>query len=249
MTDDEEPLFGIPELDGTLNPSLPPGCLIVVFGTAGASSHLFAKQFAHVGSGASPVLFYTTSERTADAQAAFRAFNWDPDEIRFGNLSDEYYRRVLAPQLEVSRTRERGLRLAEVKNAERPEVAPAPYDIVSQFLNDLAGLDARFRLVLDSLDFLLEVLDLATVMSVVRQIRYRTQLLGGRALVTLQSGVLEGRTTAMLEDVGDLDIVLRAEPNGSAFEHTLEVRKVRNHPERTMTRKLQVSDAGFELAR
>jgi len=248
VTTSDEPLLGIPDIDAGLSPYLPPGCLIVVIGTPGSGSHLIAKQFAQAGIGSTPVLYYTTSERTVDAQDAFRSFHWDPDPIRFGNLSDDYYRRVLESQLEISRLRERGLRLEDVRNAHRSELPLAPYSLVGRFLNDLAGLDTPFRLVLDSLDFLLEMLEVGDVVNLVRQIRFRTQLLGGKAMVTVQLASLDNRSSAMLEDVADLGIILRSEPNGQAFDHTLEVRKLRNHPEHTQIRKLLINDSGFHVA-
>ncbi len=248
MTTGDEPLLGIPDIDATLSPYLPPGYLVVVIGTPGSGSHLLAKQFAQAGIGSTPVLYYTTAERTVDSQAAFRSFHWDPESIRFGNLSDDYYKRVLEPQLEVSRIRERGLRLEDLRTARRPEVPAAPYSLVGRFLNDLASLDSPFRLVLDSLDFLLELLEVSEVVSLVRQIRSRTQLLGGKAMVTVEQGSLDGRSAAMLEDAADLGITLRSEPNGMTFEHTLEVRKLRNHPERTQIRRLTIDDTGFHVA-
>lgn len=248
MTTSDEPLLGIPDIDAGLSPYLPPGCLIVVTGTPGSGSHLLAKQFAQAGIGATPVLYYTTAERTVDSQEAFRSFHWDPEPIRFGNLSDDYYQRVLEPQLEVSRLRERGLRLEDIRNARRSDVPDAPYSLVGRFLNDLASLDSPFRLVLDSLDFLLELLEVSEVVTLVRQIRSRTQLLGGKALVTVQQASLDSRANAMLEDVADLGITLRSDPNGVAFEHTMEVRKLRNHPERTQIRRLTIDDTGFHVA-
>ena len=248
MTTSDEPLLGIPDIDAGLSPYLPPGCLIVVIGTPGSGSHLLAKQFAQAGVGSTPVFYYTTAERTADSQDAFRSFHWDPEAIRFGNLSDDYYARVLEPQLEVSRLRERGLRLEDIRNARRSEVPLAPYSLVGRFLNDLAGLDSRFRLVLDSLDFLLESLEVSEVVNLVRQIRSRTQLLGGKAMVTVQQSSLDSRSSAMLEDAADLGIILRSEPNGSSFEHTLEVRKLRNHPEHSQVRRLMIDDTGFHAA-
>jgi KaiC/GvpD/RAD55 family RecA-like ATPase len=247
MTTGDEPLLGIPDIDAGLSPYLPPGCLIVVIGTPGSGSHLLAKQFAQAGVGSTPVLYYTTAERTIDSQDAFRSFHWDPEPIRFGNLSDDYYQRVLEPQLEVSRIRERGLRLEDLRNARRPEVSVGPYNLVNRFLNDLAGLDAPFRLVLDSLDFLLELLEASEVVNLVRQIRSRTQLLGGKAMVIVQQASLDSRSSAMLEDVADLGITLHSEPNGAAFDHTLEVRMLRNHPERTQIRRLTIDETGFHV--
>jgi KaiC/GvpD/RAD55 family RecA-like ATPase len=248
MTTGDEPLLGIPDIDATLSPYLPPGCLIVVVGTPGSGSHLLAKQFAQAGVGSTPVLYYTTAERTVDSQDAFRSFHWDPEPIRFGNISDDYYQRVLEPQLAVSRIRERGLRLEDIRNARRSDVPAAPYSLVGRFLNELASLDSPFRLVLDSLDFLLELLEVPEVVTLVRQIRSRTQLLGGKALVTVQQASLDARANAMLEDVADLGITLRSDPNGATFDHTLEVRKVRNHPERTQIRRLKIDETGFHVA-
>ncbi|MCI4321348.1 MAG: RAD55 family ATPase [Thermoplasmata archaeon] len=246
----DQSVLGIPELDPELFPYMPPGWLGLLVGHSGAGTPLFAKQFAQAMVGASPVLYYTTYERTEDVHKAFRDFGWDPDGVQIVNLSEEYFRNVLVRSLEVSQRRERGLKVADLSTTNRPKPsAAATYNITSRLLADLAALDGRFRLVLDSLDFFFEVLENADVMTMVRQIRHRAQELGGQALLVVQGEFHERRVSGMLEDMADVVVELTARPRGEAYEHLLAVRKIRNHPERTRILPARMTETGLTVAR
>jgi KaiC/GvpD/RAD55 family RecA-like ATPase len=246
---DDQSVLGIPELDPELFPYMPPGWLGLLVGHSGSGTPLFAKQFAQAMVGTSPVLYYTTYERTEDVHRAFRDFGWDPDGVQIVNLSEEYFRNVLVRSLDVSQLRERGLKLADLDQS-RPHVAlPATYNITSRILSDLAALDGSFRLVLDSLDFFFEVLDTSDVMTVVRQIRHRAQELGGQALLVVQGEFHERRVSGMLEDMADLVVELAARQRGETYEHSLAVRKIRNHPERTRVLPVRMTQTGLMIGR
>jgi KaiC/GvpD/RAD55 family RecA-like ATPase len=244
---DDQAVLGIPELDTELFPSMPPGWLGLLVGHSGAGTPMFAKQFAQAMVGTSPVLYYTTYERTEDVHRAFRDFGWDPDGVQIVNLSEEYFRNVLVHSLEISQLRERGLKLADLDGTQPKPTAPSTYNITSRLLADLAALDGRFRLVLDSLDFFFEVIDTNDVMTVVRQIRHRAQELGGQALLVVQGEFHERRVSGMLEDMADLVVELSARPRGEAYEHSIAIRKIRNHPERTRVLPVKLTEQGLTL--
>lgn len=241
------PILGLPELDQELAAVLPPGWLGLLVGRAGGGMPLFAKQFAKAGTHRSPVLYYTTYERTEDILRTFRDFGWDPAGVTVVNLADEYFERVLRRDLEVSRTREQGLTYRDVERAPPHAVSRRTFNLQNRLLSDLAAIDTPFRLVLDSLDFFLEVLEPAEVMMVARQIRHLAQARGGEAFLVLQTEIHERRTTGLLEDMADLVIELRAEPRPDSYEHVLAIRKVRNHPEKTRIAITRATDHGLVL--
>ncbi len=230
---DDFPVLGIAEVDRELGPLMPPGWVGILRGGSGSGMSLFAKQFAQAGAGKLPVFYYTTYERTEDILKAFHDFGWSTDGIEVVNISEEYYERVLRRDLEVSKLRERGLSYKDLTDTASAPTRRRSYNLTNRLLSDLAGLDRPFRLVLDSIDFFLEVLDAADVMMMVRQIRHRVQTLGGQALLSMVAEVHDRRTTGLLEDLSDLVVELGAGPTMDSFEHLFAIRKVRNHPEKT----------------
>ena len=244
---DADRLFGIPELDDSLMPFLPPGWLGVIAGPSGAGTHLLAKQFAAAGVGAYPVLYYATNERTQDVQQAFRDFGWDPDAVRILNLDDEYYERVLLRQLEVSQTRERGLKAGDLVHAGQVPLPLRPYSLTTRILADLGQLDGPFRMVIDSIDFLIEVLGPVELIALVRQIRHRAQTLGGHAVLVLHPQIHDARTNGLLEEMSDLVVALEVGSEGERFFTRLAVRKIRNHPERNRFLNAEVTEGGLKL--
>lgn len=244
---DPRPILGLAELDRELATVLPPGWLGLLVGRSGSGMPLFAKQFAAAGAGATPVRYYTTYERTEDVQRAFRDFGWSSEGITVVNLADEYYERVLKRDLEVSQARERGLSYRDVERAPPAAVKRRTYNLANRLLSDLSTVEGPFRLVLDSLDFFLEVLEPAEVMMVARQIRHLAQAHGGETFLVLQAEIHERRTTGLLEDLADLVVELRAEPRPDTYEHVFAIRKVRNHPEHTRIAIARATEHGLVL--
>ncbi len=192
---------------------------------------MLAKQFAHAGAGSVPVRFYTTYERTDDVRQTFQDFGWDPEEIQVVNLAEEYYERVLVRGLDIAQARERGLTLPDLTRAGPRAPRPTSFRLTDRMLADLAGIDAPFRLVVDSIDFFFEVLDPREVTTVVRQVRHRCQTLGGQALLTVHSSRRETATGGFLGDLADVTLDLRAEAKGSKYRHILSVEKVGHRPD------------------
>ncbi len=244
---DDFRVLGINEVDKQLVPSLPPGWLALLVGNSGSGAPLLAKQFAQAGVGSSPVMFYTTYERTEDVRRAFDDFGWDAEAVKVVNLSDEYYERVLVRGLDVSSARERGLKFDELSSTSVPPGRFVSFNLTNRMLSDLAAIDTPFRLVLDSLDFFLEVLEPREVTTVARQIRHRCQTLGGQALLTLHTLAHERAMTGLLQDLADVVLELRAEPEGSVYQHWLMIQKVGNHPELTRIVRAEFTNSGWTV--
>jgi KaiC/GvpD/RAD55 family RecA-like ATPase len=239
-----EPILGIPEVDGQLAGSLPRGWLGLLAGAPGSGIELLAKQFAGSAPARTTVLYYTTSERTDDILTAMRDFGWKED-IRVVNLSDEYYDKVLSRELDVSRYREKGISTQEIAEFQLEKPSTPQVNFVTRMTYDLAGFDQPFRLVVDSLDFFLEIGSPASVLSLVRQMRYRAQRVGGVALLTLNPTVHEQKVTGILEDICDLLLEMEVQAGGKAFQRSIHIRKVRNHPERTGVVPVTITSRGF----
>jgi KaiC/GvpD/RAD55 family RecA-like ATPase len=244
---DDDRILGIPELDPALGTALPPGWLAVLTGPSGSGAPLLAKQFANAGVGRSPVLFYTTYERTRDVEEAFEAFGWDASAIKIVNLADEYYDRVLVRGLEVTQAREHGLRLDQMRVDRPKDRVASQFSLTNRMLSDLASIDTPFRLVLDSVDFFLEVLAPAEVTTVARQIRYRCQTVGGQALLAVHSRSHDAAFTVALEDLADVVFNLKAEPMGTRYETTLYVEKVRNRPDLQRIARAHIGQGGWTI--
>jgi KaiC/GvpD/RAD55 family RecA-like ATPase len=227
-----EPIFGIPEVDNLLGGQLPKGWLGILSGSPGSGIELLAKQFVQVAAPAVPASYYTTSERTDEVRRAMRDFSFR-DDIRIVNISDDYYDHVLSRDLEVSRFREKGISPQDIAQFRMEGLEAPQVNFVTRMLVELAALDRPFRLVIDSLDFFLEQEEPTAVISLVRQIRYRAQRVGGFALLTLHAGIHEPRTVGILEDVADLLLDAEVSKEHAQFRQFLNIRKVRNHPERT----------------
>jgi KaiC/GvpD/RAD55 family RecA-like ATPase len=245
---DSQSVFGIRELDEALFPTLPMGWLALLTGTPGSGVQLLAKQFAHAGVGSAPVLFYTTYERTEDVRKVLDDYGWDADAIKVLNLADEYYDRVLVRGLEISRAREHGLKYEEIRHAETKTDRFVSFNLTNRMLSDLGAIDGPFRLVLDSLDFFLEVLTPDDVTTVARQIRHRCQTLGGQALLTLHGGENNPRVISLLEELSNLVLEIRVLPEETRFEHWILVRKVANHPDLARIVRAEVTREGWQIA-
>lgn len=246
MTDPQR-VFGIPEIDQPIWTALPPGWLSVLSGTSGSGAPLLAKQFAHAGVGDVPVLFYTTYERTEDVKKAFDDFGWDPGEIKIVNLADEYFERVLVRGLEIAKAREGGISFSDLVESRPQDRALTPFSLTNRMLSDLAKIDSPFRMVVDSVDFFLEVMEPHELTTVARQIRHRCQTIGGHALLTAHSMSHDRSVFGLLQDLADLVIELKAEPVIDHYEHTLLIEKVANRPDLTHIWKAELGENGWHV--
>jgi KaiC/GvpD/RAD55 family RecA-like ATPase len=244
---DANPVLGVPEFDTPLAGALPEGFLAILAGGTASGAPILARQFARAAVGTVPVLYYTTYERSDDLQRAFRDCGTDPDALTIVNLADEYYERVLVRGLNVARVRQRGLSIEDLTADPRPNRAPGPYRLADRMLSDLAGIDAPFRLVIDSLDFFFEVLGAQDVMKVAREVRHCCRSVGGQALLAVHGHRAEGAPGGLLVDLADLVLELRAEQKGNRFEHTLLVEKVGHRPDLARVVPVRLGEAGWQF--
>jgi KaiC/GvpD/RAD55 family RecA-like ATPase len=240
-------VLGIPGLDKGLSEHLPEAWLALAIGRSGSPTNLLAKQFAHAAAPGTPVTYYTTYERTEDVQRAFQEFEWPIDQMRIVNLAQDYYEGVLVRDLEVSKARESGLKFADLAPSKSPAEGRRTFNLTNRLYADLAAMDGRFRVALDSLDFLIEILQGPSVMTVARQIRHRAQALGGQALLVVQGDIHDRATIGLLEDLADIVVVFDTQELGDGHVHKLSLRKVRNHPEMTRTVVTKLTAAGLDV--
>ncbi|MCI4363373.1 MAG: hypothetical protein L3K13_03600 [Thermoplasmata archaeon] len=221
------------------------GWLALLLDRPGTGAQLLAKQFAHASPRGRNTLFYSTTEPTADLPEVFRGFGWDPAGIHFTELDRVYFARMHRRELETAQARERGLSLAELAPVDHPIDTPTPGGLSQKLLSDLAQLDGPFRLVLDSSDFLFEVLDPLEGSTLVRQIRNRALELGGEALVLLNPEVVDRRHRSLLEGIADVVIRLEKPEQLATTNRRLLLEKLRNHPERCGVFTVEPSPGGF----
>ncbi len=247
MKERPPPVFGIPELDAVLGPALPAGWLGLLTGSPGSGTHLLAKQAAHAAAGSGPVLYYATHESAAEVTRVFESFGWDPLPITIADLGRELHQEQLDRDIAVGRARARGLALAEAAPG-APAVPSGAYppSLAGRLLTDVAPRDAPFRLVLDSLDLLLERGSAEETTRVARQIRHQALAVGGGALLVLHPAVTEPRTVALLEVIADFVLHLDLVEDGTQFYPSFLLRKVRNHPECARRFRGSVTGRGME---
>jgi KaiC/GvpD/RAD55 family RecA-like ATPase len=240
-------VLGVPEFDEPLATALPPGFLALLGGGTAAGAPILARQFARAAVGSVPVRYYTTYDRTDDLARAFRDIGADPDSLTIVNLADEYYERVLVRGLDVARVRERGLSLEDLAADPKPNRAPGPYRLADRMLSDLAGIDAPFRLVIDSIDFFFEVLGPKDVMKVAREVRHCCRSVGGQALLAVHAARHDASVGSLLTDLADLVLEVRAEPRGDKFAHSLLVEKVGYRPDLSRVVPMRLAEGGWEF--
>ncbi len=243
----KEAIFGIPEVDDELGGVLPKGWAGIVSGAPGSGIELLAKQFASFAPDRVPVYYYTTMERTEDVLGALRNFGWK-ENLNLVNILEEYYDQVLSRNLEVSRFREMGISPEDISQFTMKGIEGRRVNFVTRMINDIATLDKPFRLVVDSLDFFLEQAEPSDVISMVRQIRYRAQRVGGRALMTLTPEVHDNRVTGTLGTIADVLLNLEVEERATKFHYAIAIEKVRNHPESTGLIRVNVGGSGIASA-
>jgi len=240
-------IFGLPEFDEPIAQSLPTGFLATLTGGTSTGAPILARQFARAAVGSVPVRYYTTYDRTDDLELAFQDIGTDPQGLTIVNLADEYYERVLVRGLDVARVRERGFTLEDLISDARPNRAPGPYRLADRMLSDLAGIDAPFRLVIDSIDFFFEVLGAKDVMKVAREVRHCCRTVGGQALIAVHAPRSEAAAGGLLSDLADLALEVRAEPKTDRFAHSLLVEKVGHRPDLARAVPLRLGEAGWEF--
>jgi KaiC/GvpD/RAD55 family RecA-like ATPase len=146
--------IGIAALDEHLGGGIQKGSTVLVMGNPGSGTEFFAKQFASAGHEA--VTYFTSTERDEDVLAVMREYGWRTD-LKIINVGSKYYENVLAKKLEISRFRQEGITLSDIRKF-REQDAAKEKNFLTFMAYEISKLNPPFRTVINSLDFFLEKL-------------------------------------------------------------------------------------------
>jgi KaiC/GvpD/RAD55 family RecA-like ATPase len=142
---------GIPALDEHLGGGVQKGSTVLVLGGPGSGTEFFAKQFASAGT--ETVTYFTSIERDEDVLGVMREYGWRTD-LRIVNVGTKYYEGVLAKKLEISKFRQEGITLGDVRRF-RDRDAAKEENFLTFMAYEVSKLTPPFRVVINSLDFYL----------------------------------------------------------------------------------------------
>jgi KaiC/GvpD/RAD55 family RecA-like ATPase len=217
---------GIPALDEHLGGGVQKGSTVLVMGSPGSGTEFFAKQFASAGT--ETVTYFTSTERDEDVLGVMREYGWRTD-LRIVNVGTKYYEGVLAKKLEISRFRQEGITLGDVRRF-REQDAAKEENFLTFLAYEVSKLTPPFRVVINSLDFYLENYDSSEVLMAMRTVKAHTQHSESVTLMTMLKGVHDSRIQSSIEDLADVIIELDREKVGHEFKKFIIVQKVRNRP-------------------
>jgi KaiC/GvpD/RAD55 family RecA-like ATPase len=235
--------LGLEALNKAIADSLPQGVMILVKGSPGTGTELFAKQFSGAAGSEEKLLYISTSERKDGVVATMKSFGWT-SEIEVLDIAADYYEDVLAKELEISRYRYEGIGINDVKNftAER-KVRRVNY--LTKVLYGMSKLKPPFRIVIDSLDFFFEHYESESVISMLRTMRAHAKQYKSVVLGTMMTDAYQVALTKKVENISDCIIELNKKEVGTGFEHYMQLAKVINHPEKSLTIKYSIKENGI----
>jgi len=221
--------IGIQALDEHLGGGILKGSTVLVIGTPGSGTEFFAKQFASAGQ--ESVTYFTSTERDEDVLNVMREYGWKTD-IKIVNVGTKYYERVLAKKLEISRFRQEGITLQDIRRFKQEDTMKEE-NFLTFLAYEISKLNPPFRVVINSLDFFLENYESSEVLMAMRTIKAHTQHSESVTLMTMLKGVHESRIQSSIEDLADIILELENEKVGHEFKRYMIVEKVRNRPAMT----------------
>lgn len=218
--------IGIRALDDQMGGGIQKGSTVLVMGTPGSGTEFFAKQFASAGQ--EPVTYFTTTERDEDVLGVMREYGWRTD-LKIVNVGTKYYESVLAKKLEISRFRQEGVTLGDIRKF-RDQDTMKEENFLTFIAYEISKLTPPFRAVINSLDFFLENYESSEVLMAMRTIKAHTQHSESVTLMTMLKGVHESKIQSSIEDLSDVILELDKEKVGHEFKKYIVVQKVRNRP-------------------
>jgi KaiC/GvpD/RAD55 family RecA-like ATPase len=218
--------IGIPALDEHLGGGIQKGSTVLVIGTPGSGTEFFAKQFTSAGQEA--VTYFTSTERDEDVLGVMREYGWRTD-LKIVNVGTRYYEKVLAKKLDISRFRQEGVTLGDIRKF-KDEDTMKEENFLTFLAYEISKLDPPFRVVINSIDFFLENYESSEVLMAMRTIKAHTQHSESVTLMTMLKGVHESRIQSSVEDLADVILELEREKVGHEFKKFIMVDKVRNRP-------------------
>jgi len=218
--------IGIPALDDHMGGGIQKGSTVLVMGSPGSGAEFFAKQFASAGQ--EEVTYFTSTERDEDVLAVMREYGWRTD-LKIVNVGSKYYENVLAKKLEVSRFRQEGITLGDIRRF-RDQDTMKEENFLTFLAYEISKLSPPFRAVINSLDFYLENYESNEVLMAMRTIKAHTQHSESVTLMTMLKGVHDSKIQSSIEDLADVILELDREKVAHEFKKYLVVQKVRNRP-------------------
>lgn len=218
--------IGVRALDEHLGGGIQKGSTVLVMGTPGSGTEFFAKQFASVST--EPVTYFTSTERNEDVLGVMREYGWRTD-LKIVNVGSKYHESVLAKKLEISKFRQEGIKLGDIRRFRQEEVAKEE-NLLTFLAYEISKLAPPFRVVINSLDFYLENYESHEVLMAMRTIKAHTQHSESVTLITMLKDVHDSRIQSSLEDLADVIFELDKEKVGQEFKKFMVIQKVRNHP-------------------
>ncbi len=235
---------GIPTLDSNLVGGLPKGNTVLIYGSPGSGMELFAKQFAQAGAESENVVYITTSERDDDILSTLERYKWSQD-VNILNLSTMYYEQILAKQLEISRYRQEGIQLDDIRSFTQNKDEKVNTNFLTILTYGISKLEPPFRVVIDSLDFFLEHYEHEDVIATMRTIKAHTLHTGSVALITMNKGVYSTRTHSSIEGIADCIIELGIKIEEKDLKRYMFIQKLLNYPNRVGVLNYKFTDKGF----
>ncbi len=237
------PSTGIPKLDEVLLDGIPEGFSIVVMGTPGSGTELFAKQFASAVAKNEKVLYFTTTETIDEVKTIMKAYNWNPN-IDVISIATIYYEKVLSKELESSRLRREGMSVSDIAKLSL-DTGKEEVNFLETVTYELSKQKGIHRAVVDSLDFFLEHYSSEDVLSALRTVLAHIHYTKGTALFTMAKDVYDKKTEASIGAIVDCLIELEVVKLGTGFENRLIIRKVKNLPQKMMTLIYTITERGI----
>ncbi|MEW6069190.1 MAG: RAD55 family ATPase [Candidatus Thermoplasmatota archaeon] len=237
------PTTGIPKLDNVLMEGIPEGFSILVVGTPGSGTELFAKQFAGAATKGENVIYFTTTESTEEIKATMKSYGWR-DDIEVVSIATEYYEKVLSKELEASRLKKEGLSISDIAKLTVGE-AREEVNFLETLTYELSKRKGKYRVAVDSLDFFLEHYPSEDVISALRTIETHIHYTKGVAMFTLAKDVYDKRIENAIAAIIDCLIELEVVKVGIGFENRLVIKKVKNQPQKMATLIYSITEKGI----
>jgi len=237
--------MNIPKLDETLSTALPKGFLVLVAGSSGSGTELFAKQFSNFTPEGNNVIYITTEEQTTEIKETMAKYNWNKD-IHIVNIAAEYYEEVLSKELQISKYRQEGINIQDIHSVKGTGRRRANF--LTKMLYEIGKAPTPFSCVIDTLDFFLQHYDQTEVLSVLRTIRAHAQHFKSEVMVTMMRDTYAKHLHREIEGIADCIIELEKKEKEGKYDNYLRISKVINHPEKNKIHKYEITPQGFSVS-
>jgi KaiC/GvpD/RAD55 family RecA-like ATPase len=232
---------GMLGLDVQLGGGVPRGSTILLLAEPGASSEIFAQQFAYGGLTDEENVYYLTSEQpVSEITSEMKIFGWNiEDYIESGtmNFVDTY-----------------SLRFYNVLPKSYSESLSAK-DFIKQDTDPMNLLKAtatqerkeKYRGIIDSISYFLRAYELNNVVDTIEIISSVGKATGAVHLITMTAGMHDNIVENNLKNVCDGVIEFRMRKRGSEIERSILIRKMRGMIPLNRTIPYNATEKGIEL--